>query len=257
MSAYNFGFLYPIFNFIFGSIVGSFLNVVIYRVPRSKSIVKPPSHCPSCGTRLKWYDMIPVLSYLILKGKCRYCHSNISIKYPLIEAITGLVFLLIGMKTGWSIKFVSYIIFSSFLIVVAFIDLFDGVVPDIIVIPGAILGLLFNLFYGKNPFLQSLFGVVAAAIFFGLIIVFSKGGMGEGDLTLGLMIGAFLGLKLTVAAIIIAFVIGALGGLFALLFLKKNKKDTIPFGPYLSVSAFVVLLYGYQILNFYFKMINF
>lgn len=251
------GFLFPILNFIFGTVVGSFLNVVIYRLPRNESIINPPSHCPSCGKRLAWYDLVPILSFIILRGKCRYCGAKISLKYPLIEAITGLTFVLIGLKTGFSINFPFYLLFASTLISIAFIDLFEGVVPDAVVILGIIVGLLFNLVEGKAAFLSSLVGIALALVFFGLIILISKGGMGEGDLTLSIMIGAFLGWQFSLITFVLAFIIGAIGGVIALIFLKKNRKDSIPFGPYLSLSAFIVLLYGYQILDLYFRVLHF
>jgi len=253
----NLGFLFPILNFIFGTVVGSFLNVVIYRLPRNESLVQPPSHCPSCGKKLAWHDLIPILSFVILKGKCRYCGAKISPKYPLIEMITGLSFVLIGLRTGWSINFAFYLLFTSILISIASIDLFEGVVPDVIVILGAIVGLIFNLINGKVAFLSSLIGIALALVFFGLIILISKGGMGEGDLTLSIMIGAFLGWQFSLTTFVLAFIIGAIGGIFALVFLKKNRKDSIPFGPYLSLSAFIVLLYGHQILNLYFRVLHF
>ncbi|MGC9125265.1 MAG: prepilin peptidase, partial [Caldisericaceae bacterium] len=176
----NFGLLFSLLNFAIGTIIGSFLNVVIYRLPRNESLIRPPSHCPNCGKELKWYDLVPILSFVILKGKCRYCGAKISPRYPLIEALTGLTFVLIGLHAGWSVDFVFYAVFTSVLIAVAFIDLFDGVVPDFLVIIGGIAGLLFNLIAGKIPFYHSLLGIGLALVFFGLIILLSKGGMGQG-----------------------------------------------------------------------------
>lgn len=250
--------LFWIFNFILGAIVGSFLNVVIYRLPRGESIVYPASHCPVCNHPLKWYDMIPIFSYVALHGRCRYCGSKISPRYPIIEALTGLAFMGIGWKYGWSLKFFEYVTFSSLLIAVSFTDIFDGVIPDIIVIPGAIAGLIFSLVQGKTVFLSSLCGLLLVGGFFVLIILVTRGkGMGQGDATLGFMIGAFLGLKFSIVALFLSFLLGAIGGITAVTFMRKKGKDTIPFGPFLASSAYIVVLYGYIMINLYFKFFSF
>ena len=250
--------LFWIFNFILGMIIGSFLNVVIYRLPREESLIYPASHCPVCNHPLKWYDMIPIFSYVVLHGKCRYCGSKISLRYPIIEAITGLAFMGIGWKYGWSLKFFEYITFSSLLIAVSFTDIFDGVIPDIIVIPGAVIGLIFSLIQGKVVFFSSLYGLLLMGGFFVLIILVTAGkGMGQGDVTLGCMIGAFLGLKFSVVTLVLSFLFGAIGGITAVIFMRKKGKDTIPFGPFLASSGYIVLLYGYTIINLYLKFFSF
>lgn len=244
--------LFWVFNFVLGTIVGSFLNVVIYRLPREESIIYPASHCPICNHPLKWYDMIPIFSYIMLHGKCRYCGSKISPRYPIIEAITGIAFMGIGWKYGWSLEFFEYLTFSSLLIAVTFTDIFDGVIPDIIVIPGAITGLIFSLVRGKTIFLSSLYGLLLMGGFFTLIILITRGrGMGQGDATLGCMIGAFLGLKFSIVALVLSFLFGAIGGVTAMIFMRKKSKEAIPFAPFLAISGYTVLLYGYAILNLY------
>ncbi len=249
--------LFSVFNFLLGTVIGSFLNVLIYRIPRNESILKPPSHCPVCGHRLRWYDMIPVFSYLFLKGKCRYCGAKISPRYPLIEALTGVAFIGVGLRYGWSLQFFEYIVFSSLLITVAFTDIFDGVVPDVVVIPGAIAGLVFSLFRGRAVFLSSLFGMLFLFGFFVMVILLTRGGMGEGDATFGAMIGAFLGFKFSVAMLVIAFVIGAIIGILIIIFSHKSGKDTMPFAPYLALASYIMVFYGYKILLLYFKMFAF
>ena len=249
--------LFSLFNFFLGAIVGSFLNVVIYRLPNDQSIIFPASHCPKCGHKLAWYDMIPIFSYIFLKGKCRYCKAKISIRYPIIEALTGFAFVGIGLRFGWSLQFFEYIIFASLLIAVSFTDLFYGIVPDIIVIPGAIVGLVFSLLRGKTVFFSSLFGLLLLFVFFVLIILLTKGGMGEGDATFGAMIGSFIGLKFSIATLVISFILGSIIGILLLIFLHKKGKDSMPFGPYLAISAYIMILYGYQIIFIYEKLFGF
>ena len=249
--------LFSLFNFFLGAIVGSFLNVVIYRLPNDQSIIFPASHCPKCGHKLAWYDMIPIFSYIFLKGKCRYCKAKISIRYPIIEALTGFAFVGIGLRFGWSLQFFEYIIFASLLIAVSFTDLFYGIVPDIIVIPGAIVGLVFSLLKGKTVFFSSLFGLLLLFVFFVLIILLTKGGMGEGDATFGAMIGSFIGLKFSIATLVISFILGSIIGALLLIFLHKKGKDSMPFGPYLAISAYIMVLYGYQIIFIYEKLFGF
>jgi len=243
--------------FVFGLVIGSFLNVVVYRVPRNQSIIKPPSHCPVCNAKLKWYDMVPVLSYILLKGRCRYCGAKISLKYPFVELLTGITFLLIFQKFNWSIQFLKWIIFTGLLISVGLIDLLNGVVPDVIVVPGLVIGLIFSIFGGSGSILQSIYGLGIIGGFFLIVIILSRGGMGWGDLTFGMMIGSFLGLELSLLTLLIAFVSGAIVGLIALAVKKKSRKDPIPFGPFLSFAAFVASIYGYEILKMYFKIMHF
>ncbi len=249
--------MFSIFNFLLGTVIGSFLNVVIYRVPNNQSIVSPPSHCPICGHKLKWYDMIPIFSYIFLKGRCRYCSAKISSRYPLIEALTGFAFVGIGLHFGWSLQFFEYIILSSLLITIFFTDLFYGIVPDVIVIPGAVIGLIFSLIRGKSVFISSLFGMLFLFGFFLIVILATRGGMGEGDATFGAMIGSFIGLKFSIATLVISFILGSIVGIILLIFFRKKGKDSMPFGPYLAISAYIMLLYGYQIIFMYQKMFAF
>lgn len=241
--------------FIIGSIIGSFINVVIYRLPKSKSIVNPPSACPSCGNRLKWFDMIPILSYIFLKGRCRYCRAKISIIYPIVEILTALTFMFVYVKFGFSLYALKFIIFLTLIIAVSFIDLREGVVPDAIVIPGCGVAILFSLFEGKQIFLQSLLGLTFLGIIFLIIIILSRGGMGEGDITLGAMIGAFVGFKFSIVVFVLSFILGAIFGVIAILFLKKKGKDAIPFGPYLGIASFIVVFFGSKFIDLYYRLL--
>lgn len=241
--------------FIIGSIIGSFINVVIYRFPKGKSIVNPPSACPSCGNRLKWFDMIPILSYIFLKGRCRYCRTKISIIYPIVEILTGLTYMFVYAKFGFSLYAIKFIIFLTLIIAVSFIDLREGVVPDAIVLPGCGVAILFSLFEGKQIFLQSLLGLTFLGIIFLIIIILSRGGMGEGDITLGAMIGAFVGFKFSIVVFVLSFVLGAIFGVTAMLFLRKKGKDAIPFGPYLGIASFIVVFFGSKFIDLYYRLL--
>ncbi len=248
--------------FIFGAIFGSFLNVCIYRIPRGESIIKPGSHCVKCGYALAWHENIPILSFIILGGRCRNCKRGISFVYPLVEIMTALLALIVFAFFGVTLKaLILFILFSS-LIVATFIDFQRNEIPDIITLPGILIGLSLSFFYpnllsGLKP-LASLFdsflGVVVGGGslylmgFFGEI-VFKKEAMGGGDIKLLSMIGSFLGWKLALLTFFIAPFFGSITGLILKI---KEGKEIIPYGPYLSLAAFVSLLYGDEIIRFLF-----
>jgi leader peptidase (prepilin peptidase)/N-methyltransferase len=193
------GFMDILFIFVYGIVIGSFLNVCIYRIPRNESLSYPPSHCTSCGSRVKWYDLFPVISYLFLKGKCRYCGENISIRYPFIELLTGLIYILIYVNFGFSFEFLKYVILASFLIVVGIIDLDTTDVYTKTTLPGIILGIIFAGYgyYLYGGIWEYILGGALGGGVISVIILLTKG-MGWGDAEICLMCGLFLGLKLTV-----------------------------------------------------------
>ncbi|HEY8345215.1 MAG TPA: prepilin peptidase [Bacillota bacterium] len=228
------------FYFIFALIIGSFLNVLIYRIPRGESIVFPPSHCPQCGHRLGVGDLIPVLSYIFLRGRCRYCHHRINPRYAVVEVLTALLTL------GWAAKFqpdlsgVIHLLFLYLLLVIGFIDLEHRIIPDALVLPTAALFLFYRLHQGQllDAFLGSL---LPGGILFAIAFFYPQG-MGMGDAKLMAMAGALLGWEKTTAAIFI----GSCGGtvlLLPLLCLKKiNRKTPVPFGPFLASALILVVL---------------
>ncbi|BAL81191.1 prepilin peptidase [Caldisericum exile] len=247
---------FAVLFFVLGAIIGSFLNVVIYRLPRHESLVFPQSHCPICGHRLSTLDLIPIFSYVALRGKCRYCGAKIPPIYPIVESLTAILFSLTYLKFGLTLLSLKYLIFISVLIVVSFIDLFEGVVFDIVVIPAAIIGLIFGVFGNLK---DTILGIIFYAIIFFLIITLSKlfykeGGMGEGDLTTGTMIGAFLGFKFGIVAFILSFVIGAIAGILIMLISKKGGKTEIPFVPYMSIASVLAIFFGNYIFAFYLNL---
>lgn len=242
--------------FILGLIVGSFSNVCIYRIPRNESIIYPASHCPKCRSNISPKDNIPLLSYVLLKGRCRNCKSKISIQYPIVELITGLIYLLIYLIYGFSIQTLIYIVLASALIIVAFVDLNEQVIPEVISLPGIVLGLILSFFIHHISFINSGLGVVAGG---GIILVirlagsliFKKESMGIGDIELTAMIGAFLGWRYIVISLFLGFFLGALAGIFLIISKIKSKEDVVPFGPFIVLGSFITLLWGEKILRWY------
>ncbi len=244
--------------FIFGAIIGSFLNVCIHRVPKRKSIVSPPSHCPECNNPISWFDNVPLLSYLILRAKCRHCGIKIRPRYFIVELITALTSVSLLYYLGLSISFFIYWLFSCALIAIIFIDIEHQIVPDVISIPGMFAGIVLiaaNLLISGatlgEVILTPLLGVIAGGGsmylmgFFGEL-VFKKEALGGGDVKLMAMIGAFLGWKLALLTFFMAPLLGSMAGIFIKI---RFKKDIMPYAPYISIAAFISLLYGNAILK--------
>jgi leader peptidase (prepilin peptidase) / N-methyltransferase len=243
---------------VFGLIWGSFLNVVIYRLPRGMSLLHPPSTCPGCGTRIKPYDNVPVLSYLVLRGKCRKCGRPISPVYPAVEALTALAFLLVFLRSGRlpGLEFIAGCLFASALIALGFIDYFHQILPDAITMPGLVLALVYSFFRDDLSFRGALVGAVAGAGFLLLVygayrLIRKREGLGMGDVTMLLMIGAYLGLGGTLLTLILASFVGALVGVFFIVRRKKDLQFALPFGTFLAPAAFVAALWGERIVNAY------
>lgn len=247
--------------FIYGLIIGSFLNVCIYRTPRRESIAFPASHCPICNTTLKWYDNIPLFSYILLKGKCRYCSSKISIQYPIVEVFNAIIYIILFYYYSFSLDFIYYALISSVLIIITFIDLKEMIIPDILVIILLILSVTYKtLNYFLNSIspqiLNSLGGFLIAGGLFLAIVILSKGGMGGGDVTLISALGFILGIKYILFNIFLSFIIGAIISLFLLITKIKSRKDPIPFGPFIVLAFFITLLWGDRILYWYANLIS-
>ncbi len=242
--------------FILGLIVGSFSNVCIYRIPRNESIIYPASHCPKCHTTIKPKDNIPLLSYILLKGKCRNCKTKISIQYPMVEFLSGLIYLIIYLIYGLSVQTLIYIILSSALIIIAFIDLNEQIIPDVISLPGIVTGFIISFFVPYISFINSALGVVVGG---GIILVISLGGsviykkeaMGGGDVKLAAMIGAFLGWRYIIISLFLGFFLGALAGIILIIAKIKKREDVIPFGPFIVLGSLITLLWGEQIISWY------
>jgi leader peptidase (prepilin peptidase)/N-methyltransferase len=242
--------------FVLGLIVGSFSNVCIYRVPRNESVIYPASHCPKCRTKIKPVDNIPLLSYILLKGRCRNCGSKISIQYPVVEFLTGLIYLIIYLIYGLSIQSLVYIILSSALIIIAFIDLKEQIIPDIISLPGIVIGLILSFIVPYISFINSALGALFGGGVILIIawvgsIVFKKEAMGGGDVKLTAMIGAFLGWRYTIISLFLGFFLGALTGIVLIMTKIKKREDAIPFGPFIALGSIITLLCGEKIIAWY------
>ncbi|WP_022670525.1 prepilin peptidase [Hippea alviniae] len=239
--------------FLFGLVIGSFLNVCIYRIPLGKSIVFPPSSCPVCDRRIKWYDNIPVISYILLGGRCRYCKSRISLVYPAVELLTAVITVGVYKKFGLDINTLFYLLFCYMLIVGSFVDFKHYIIPDRISLGLMVLGLVFGYF--AHRFLFSLYGLVFgfALLYFVAVLgklLFKKEAMGGGDIKLLGGIGAFVGIKGVLFVLFFSSLIGSLVGIALIIAKKTEMSGRIPFGPYLSFAALIYLFFGQQILRF-------
>lgn len=245
-----------IFAFIFGAVVGSFLNVCIYRLPKEESVVFPPSHCPDCGYRIRWYDNVPIVSYLVLKGKCRSCSAPISPQYPIVEAINALLTLFLFMRFGLSRAFLVLFLFCSAMVVVTFIDLEHQIIPDAISLPGIVAGFVFSFFIPQLGWKTSLIGMLAGGgslylVAFLYHLFTGKEGMGGGDIKLLAMMGAFFGWKSIPFIIFVSSLAGSIIGVTVMLIQKKDAKLAIPFGPFLVFGAILYIFYGRQMIQWY------
>jgi leader peptidase (prepilin peptidase)/N-methyltransferase len=229
---------------LLGLVIGSFLNVVIYRVPKGESIVMPASHCPECGHPLRPWELIPVLSFMILRGKCRKCGSNISWRYPAIELLTGLFFVGASLSRAdrSTVGLILDLAFISLLIVLTFIDIDNFRLPDILVAMVAVVGMINTLVTGDPVLWRSLLGASAIGGIFFLVAYFYPEGMGMGDVKLVAALGLYIGFPLIFMAIFLASLSGIVIGGFRMLIYKKKLKDPIPFGPFLAAGAILVLL---------------
>lgn len=243
--------VYLVLFFIYGLIFGSFFNVVGLRVPKKESIVSPPSHCTTCERNLTTLDLIPVFSYLFLRGKCRGCQSNISPIYPFMEFLTGVLFALSYTMFGFSLELVVAILFISMLVIITVSDIAYMLIPNKILLPFAIAILMARLFSPLTPWWDSLLGAVVGFGVLYLIAVVSKGGMGGGDIKLFFVLGLVLGTVHTLLTLFLAALIGSVIGLVLLKKAGKSRKTPIPFGPSIAIAAVVAYFWGSQIVDWY------
>ena len=237
-----------------GLSVGSFLNVVIYRLPRRENLAFPRSHCPACGMTLRWYHNVPVLSYILLRGRCAGCKKRISFQYPLVELLTALIFWLSWHYFGTDPLMAGFsILFLCVLLVLSFVDLEHMILPDELTLGGGVVFLAFAFFHPRLDALEGIAtglggALVFAAIFLYYLKVRKIEGLGFGDVKLMVMLGAFLGVEKLVVAVLLASFTGLLVGGFFIIFRGKNLKMALPFGPFLSLGSFLSLFWGDAIL---------
>lgn len=244
-----------LFAFIFGAVVGSFLNVCIYRIPSNTSIVKPLSQCPHCHHPIRFYDNVPMISFIFLRAKCRDCGEKISWRYPMIELITAIFALLLFLKFGLTLNFLVFFIFTAVLITITFIDLDHQIIPDVLSLPGIPLFLLAAIFIVKVPWSEALIGLlIGGGVLFLIAFVYEfitkREGMGGGDIKLLAMIGGFFGWKSLIFILLFSSFAGALVGGAAMIINKQDMKYAVPFGPFLSAAAVAYIFWGDAFMRF-------
>ncbi|KAF0157560.1 MAG: leader peptidase (prepilin peptidase) / N-methyltransferase [Syntrophaceae bacterium] len=244
-----------IFAFIFGAAIGSFLNVCIFRIPDHESIVKPLSQCPHCHQPIRFYDNIPMISFLVLRARCRDCGGKISWRYPLVELITALLALLLFMKFGLTLNFLVFFIFTAVLITISFIDLDHQIIPDILSLPGIPIFFLAAIFIVRLPWQEALIGLlIGGGMLFLIAFVYEfitkREGMGGGDIKLLAMIGGFLGWKSLIFVLLFSSLAGAVVGITVMIIKKQDMKYAVPFGPFLSLAAVAYIFWGEIFMRF-------
>ena len=250
-----------IWIFLFGIAVGSFLNVCIYRLPRSISLIRPRSICPSCRAKIAFYDNVPVASYLWLRGRCRHCGTAISLRYPLVELVSGMFAVAVVARYGLSWEGLVLYGLIAALLVITFIDIDHQIIPDVITYPGIAIGFLASLALDHITYKESLFGIIlGGGILFltalGYYLLTKREGMGGGDIKLLAMIGAFLGWRAVIFTIFIGSAIGAAVSMVLAFHAGKGRKLAVPFGPFLSLGTLVFLFFGPQIMNWYVQILR-
>lgn len=238
---------------VLGLVIGSFLNVCIWRIPREESIAFPPSHCANCNHKLSAIDLIPIFSYLFLKGKCRYCKEKISARYPSIEFLNALLYLIVYFKFGITLLTLKYCILVSILIVISMIDYDTQFVFTSTTIFGAVAGLVFIIvqaFAYKSGTMDLVMGGIVGSICIGLIVFLTKG-MGTGDIEIAGVCGMFLGVKGILLGLFLAIIIGGIIGIIVLALKLKKAKDKMAFGPFIAIGSLISMIYGMELLQLY------
>ena len=254
--------MYYIIIGLFGLAIGSFLNVAIYRLPvEGKKVSQGRSVCRNCGEQLKWYHNIPILSYLALWGKCAFCHTRISIRYPMVELINALLYVYFWWQFGSSYEFYAFAALGSALLVIFFIDYDHQIIPDLITLPGMVIGLAVSFLHGGIGIVPALIGLVVGGGSLYLIALlgdwlFKKESMGGGDIKMAAMLGSFLGWQKVLLIFISSAVIGLVVSIGIMIFSAKLREQrVVPFGPFLALAAVGAMLYGDQLINFYLQSV--
>ena len=254
-------YLIEIFIFLMGLCIGSFLNVCIFRLPASRSVVHPRSMCTNCDTLIPWYDNIPILSYLLLMGLCRHCRIKFSLRYPIVELLGGLFALGTYMKFGLGFETLIYYLFITTLLVVTFIDIDHRIIPDVISLPGIPIFFAASFALPAITYKDALLGILVGGGSLFLVawlysLLTKKEGMGGGDIKLLAMMGAIVGWQGVLFTIFVASLVGTLAGLAVMLKSRQGTKLAVPFGPFLSIGAITYIFFGTRLINWYFNVLG-
>ena len=242
-----------------GLAVGSFVNVIIFRLPRNKSLSRPRSFCPACETAIRWYHNVPIVSYIVLRGRCHNCRTPIPVRYPLVEMTTAALFLIFFLRYGISIATVGFWLFCAGLVAVFFIDLEHTIIPDKITLPGIVVGLVVAAVSDHIKVTSSILGIFAGGGSFLLIgwlgqKMFKKESLGGGDIKLAAMMGAFIGPSRIFLVFVLSAVLGLLTSAVVLPISPRFRRERmLPFGPFLVLAAFLVVFYGQDVIDWYWR----
>jgi|SRR5689334_2525953 leader peptidase (prepilin peptidase) / N-methyltransferase len=239
------------FAFVFGLVLGSFLNVVIARLPERRSLWAPRSACPGCGATIAWFDNVPLLSFALLRGRCRACAIPIPWRYPVVEAATAVLVALAWLQFGPTLEFLVAVALLAALVAITAIDLRHQIIPDAITLPGILAGVTANVATRHLSWAEVGLGIVLGGGVFFVIIVASRGGMGAGDMKLGAMLGAFLGWKITLFALLVGVLVGGALAVVLMALGIRGRKDAIPFGPFLALGGAAALFWGEGVVQWY------
>ncbi|PYZ93632.1 prepilin peptidase [Salipaludibacillus keqinensis] len=240
-----------VYLFLVGAVLGSFYNVVGLRVPKGMSIVKPRSHCPNCGNTLTWMELIPVISYIIQKGRCRNCKISFSARYPFFEFMTACLFTISPWMVGWSKELLVALVFISLLVIITVSDLETMLIPDKVLLFFLVLIVILRVVEPLSPWWDSLVGAGFGFVLFLLLAIVSKGGMGGGDIKLMGVIGLVLGFQGVLLTVFLSSFIGAVFGVVAIAMKKAKRKNPIPFGPFIAMGALISYFYHEEIFHWY------
>ncbi len=249
-------YFWTFFLVVFGSLIASFLNVIIDRLPNDESIISPPSHCAHCHHRLSAKDLIPIFSYLNLRGRCHYCQAPIPRRILFVEIGTAVLFGLLYLSYGLTPELLVILFYASLFLVIAVIDLEHGIIPNKLTYSGAVISLIITTLNPTAGFKSALIGGMVGLVSFMMIVILSRGGMGLGDVKLATLIGLATGFPRVLIALLLAVVSGGLIAIALLLARRKRLKEAIPFGPFLSLGAFATLWWGSQLLNWYLPLLK-
>lgn len=247
--------LFITFLFVLGTIFGSFFNVVGLRLPKKQTITTDRSHCPNCQSQLSWYELIPIISYFIQAGKCRHCRTNISINYPIVELITGILFAYCYVMIGMNIELVKALLFISMSIIVVITDMRYMIIPNNVLLFFLPLFIIMNVLSPLDPWWSAITGAIIGGAIIFIIILLSRGGMGAGDMKLFFVLGLVLGMKSTILALFLASIFGAVIGSVLLLLKIIRRKQPVPFGPFIILGALLAYFYGESIIEWYWNIL--